>query len=145
MARKKTATPTPAQEPEVTNTQVQEPAQVTDLASTPDPAPAEVPEAPTPEEPTPEAPAPEPEPTPEPEAAPAPEPTHAEKAPSFPFQATVCVTLAILRRDIPPATAEMLRPVATLPQGTTVTITAIQDGYARLRNGLWISASHITR
>lgn len=131
-ARKKTAAPAP--EPEATNAQVQEPAQATDLTSTPAPAPADVPEAPTPEV----APAPEPEPIPE-------EPAPAEEAPSFPFQATVCVALAVLRRDIPPATAEMLRPVATLPQGTTVTITAIQDGYARLRNGLWISASHITR
>lgn len=86
------------------------------------------------------------EPAQVPEAiTPEPEPTPAEKAPSFPFKATVCVELAILRRDIPPATAEMLNPVATLPQGTTVTITAIQDGYARLRNGLWISAAHITR
>lgn len=99
------------------------------------------------QEPTqvPKATTPEPEPAQVPEAPPEPEPTPAEKAPGFPFKATVCVALAILRRDIPPATAEMLKPVATLPQGTAVTITAIQDGYARLRNGLWISASHITR
>ncbi len=136
MARKKTATPAP--EPEATAAQVQEPAPEPPQApqeATPEPPQAPQEATPDPEDRPPEEPAPEPEP----------EPAPAEEAPSFPFKATVCVALAVLRREIPPATADMLKPVATLPQGTTVTITALRDGFARLRNGLWISASHITR
>lgn len=62
-----------------------------------------------------------------------------------PFEATVAVALAILRKGIEPATAEMLKPVATLKQGTKITITDIHGSNARLANGLWIALEYITR
>lgn len=60
-----------------------------------------------------------------------------------PFKATIDVALAVLRKNIGIGTSEMLKPVATLPQGTAVTITEIQDGYCRLQNGLWVAAESI--
>lgn len=62
-----------------------------------------------------------------------------------PFEATVAVPLAILRKSIGPGTAEMLKPVATLKQGTKITITDIHGNNARLANGLWIALEYTTR
>lgn len=62
-----------------------------------------------------------------------------------PFEATVSVALAVLRKSIPPGTADMLKPVATLRQGTKVTITAVSGSNARLANGLWIALECIAK
>ncbi len=62
-----------------------------------------------------------------------------------PFEATVAVPLAILRKSIEPGTAEMLKPVATLKQGTKITITDIHGSNARLANGLWIALKYIAK
>ncbi len=62
-----------------------------------------------------------------------------------PFEATVAVGLAVLRKNIGPGTADMLKIVATLKQGTKVTVTAILNGNARLANGLWISLEYISK
>lgn len=62
-----------------------------------------------------------------------------------PFEATVSVALAVLRKTTGLGTSEMLKPVATLEQGTKVTVTAIRDGGCMLRNGLWIAAEYLTK
>ncbi len=62
-----------------------------------------------------------------------------------PFEATVTVALAVLRKNIGPGTAEMLKPVATLKQGAKVIVTAIYNGNARLANGLWIALEYIMK
>lgn len=62
-----------------------------------------------------------------------------------PFEATVAVGLAVLRKNIGPGTADMLKIVATLKQGTKVTVAAISNGNARLANGLWISLEYISK
>lgn len=62
-----------------------------------------------------------------------------------PFEATVSVALAVLRKAIGLGTNEMLRPVATLKQGTKVTVTAIRGNECLLRNGLWIAAEYLTK
>ena len=62
-----------------------------------------------------------------------------------PFEATVVVPIAILRRNVEPGTAEMLKPVATLKRGTKITIVDIHGSNARLANGLWIALEYITR
>ncbi len=62
-----------------------------------------------------------------------------------PFEATVTVALAVLRKNIGPGTAEMLKPVATLKQGAKVIVTAIHNGNARLANGLWIALEYIMK
>lgn len=72
-------------------------------------------------------------------------PAPAVKENTFPYEATVAVALAVLRKSIEPATADMLKPVATLKQGTKITITDIHGNNARLANGLWIALEYITR
>lgn len=62
-----------------------------------------------------------------------------------PFEATVSVALAVLRKSIPPGTADMLKPVATLKQGAKVTVTAVSGSNARLANGLWIALESIAK
>ena len=62
-----------------------------------------------------------------------------------PFEATVAVALAVLRKTIGLGTSEMLKPVATLKQGTKVTVTAIRGGECLLRNGLWIAVEYLTK
>lgn len=61
----------------------------------------------------------------------------------LPFTATVNVALAVLR-TAPDSPLMEVRPVGTLPLGTSVTITAIHAGSAQLRNGLWIKAEFLT-
>ena len=62
-----------------------------------------------------------------------------------PFEATVAVALAVLRKSVEPGTAEMLKPVATLKRGTKIAIVDIHGSNARLANGLWIALEYITR
>ena len=62
-----------------------------------------------------------------------------------PFEATIAVALAVLRKSVEPGTAEMLKPVATLKRGTKITIVDIHGSNARLANGLWIALEYITR
>ena len=57
----------------------------------------------------------------------------------------VAVALAVLRKTIGLGTSEMLKPVATLKQGTKVTVTAIRGGECLLRNGLWIAVEYLTK
>lgn len=108
-------------------------------------APAEKPEA-APAETT-----AEPEEIPAVEEAPVTEETPAEESESkeapveettYPYKAKVTVPLAILRRSIGPGTADMLKPVATLKQGTEITIAEVCGENARLSNGLWIALDH---
>lgn len=68
-------------------------------------------------------------------------PIRSERA--CPFETTVGVSLAVLRKNIGPGTEDMLKPVATLKQGTKVTVTAIYGEYAQIRNGLWIALEHL--
>lgn len=60
-----------------------------------------------------------------------------------PYEATIEVALAVLRKNVGLGTKETLKPVATLPQGTKVTIIEERDGYLRLNNGLWVSAESV--
>lgn len=97
----------------------------------------------------PEEPAPTPEPTadPEPEQqqdpAPAttdpedPEPDPARER-HTPYKATVAVSLAVLHKAVGVGTADMLKAVGTLRQGTEVTVTGRKGTYAQLKNGLYI-------
>ena len=55
----------------------------------------------------------------------------------LPFRATVAAPVAILRRSVI-GTADMLKPVATLDKGATVTVVAFEGDYARLANGLYV-------
>lgn len=61
----------------------------------------------------------------------------------LPFTARINVALAVLR-TAPDSPLMEVRPVGTLPLGTPVTITAIHEGSARLKNGLWIKADFLT-
>lgn len=80
---------------------------------------------------------------PEPESEKEPEPITSDTP--CPFEATVSVALAVLHKTIGLGTSEMLKPVATLKQGTKVTVTAIRGGECLLRNGLWIAAEYLTK
>lgn len=91
----------------------------------------------------------EPEQVPEKQESQEPEP---EKEPEpitkdtpCPFEATVSVALAVLRKTTGLGTSDMLKPVATLKQGTKVTVTAVRDGGCLLRNGLWIAAEYLEK
>ena len=71
-----------------------------------------------------------------------PEPVPITERP-LPFRATVAAPVAILRRAVI-GTADMLKPVATLDKGATVTVVAFEGNSARLANGLYIKASLLT-
>ena len=97
----------------------------------------------------PEEPAPTPEPTagPEPEQQPDPapattDPEDPEPDPAgerhTPYKATVAVALAVLHKAVGVGTADMLKAVGTLRQGTEVTVTGRNGTYAQLKNGLYI-------
>lgn len=62
-----------------------------------------------------------------------------------PFEATVSVALAVLRKASGIGTAEMLKPVATMKQGTKVTVKAVKGEDCLLRNGLWIATEYLTK
>ena len=95
------------------------------------------------------APAPEPPADPEPEqqqdpaqATTAPEDPDPEPDPvggrHTPYKATVAVALAVLHKAVGVGTADMLKAVGTLRQGTEVTVTGRNGTYAQLKNGLYI-------
>ena len=95
------------------------------------------------------APAPEPPADPEPEqqqdpaqATTAPEDPDPEPDPAggrhTPYKATVAVALAVLHKAVGVGTADMLKAVGTLRQGTEVTVTGRNGTYAQLKNGLYI-------
>ena len=94
----------------------------------------------------PEEPAPTPEPTadPEPEQQQDPAPASEDPEPDpagerhTPYKATVAVSLAVLHKAVGVGTADMLKAVGTLRQGTEVTVTGRKGTYAQLKNGLYI-------
>ena len=55
-----------------------------------------------------------------------------------PYKATVAVSLAVLHKAVGVGTADMLKAVGTLRQGTEVTVTGRKGTYAQLKNGLYI-------
>ena len=89
----------------------------------------------------------EPAPTPEPEQQQDPatattDPEDPEPDPAgdrhTPYKATVAVSLAVLHKAVGVGTADMLKAVGTLRQGTEVTVTGRKGTYAQLKNGLYI-------
>ena len=98
----------------------------------------------------PEEPASTPEPTadPEPDPVPAPEQDHGQPPEDpdpatagerpLPYKGTVAVSLAVLHKAVGVGTADMLKAVGTLRQGTEVTVTGRKGTYAQLKNGLYI-------
>lgn len=68
-----------------------------------------------------------------------PEPVPITERP-LPFRATVAAPVAILRRAVI-GTADMLKPVATLDKGATVTVVAFEGNSARLANGLYVKTT----
>ena len=99
-------------------------------AEQPDPAP-------DPEQPEPTA-----DPEPEQQQDPAPAPEDPEPDPAgerhTPYKAAVAVALAVLHKAVGVGTADMLKAVGTLRQGTEVTVTGRKGTYAQLKNGLYI-------
>lgn len=69
----------------------------------------------------------------------APEPVPVTERP-LPLKAEVAVSVAVLRRAII-GTADMVKPVATLDKGATVTVVAFEGDNARLSNGLYIKTA----
>ena len=99
----------------------------------------------------PEEPAPTPEPTADLEPEQQQDPAQATTAPEdpdpepdpagerhTPYKATVAVALAVLHKAVGVGTADMLKAVGTLRQGTEVTVTGRNGTYAQLKNGLYI-------
>ena len=94
----------------------------------------------------PEEPASTPEPTadPEPEQQQDPAPPTEDPEPDpagerhTPYKAMVAVSLAVLHKAVGVGTADMLKAVGTLRQGTEVTVTGRKGTYAQLKNGLYI-------
>ena len=90
------------------------------------------------------APAPEPTADPEPEQQQDPAPPTEDPEPDpagerhTPYKATVAVSLAVLHKAVGVGTADMLKAVGTLRQGTEVTVTGRKGTYAQLKNGLYI-------
>lgn len=62
----------------------------------------------------------------------------------FPYTAVVSVAIAMVRKTVGPGTADMLKAVGTLKQGTQVTVVNRHDGFAQLANGLWINEAFLT-
>ena len=93
--------------------------------------------APAPEQPEPEtAPGPAPEPTADPEPDPA-----GERP--LPYKGTVAVSLAVLHKAVGVGTADMLKAVGTLRQGTEVTVTGRNGPFVQIKNGLWMKESFL--
>ena len=85
---------------------------------------------------------------PEPEQQdPAPAPEDTDPAPAgerpLPYKGTVAVSLAILHKAVGVGTADMLKVVGTLRQGTEVTVTGRNGPFAQLKNGLWMKESFL--
>ena len=99
---------------------------------------------PAPEQPEPEA---APGPAPEPTADPEPEQQDTAPPPAWerplPYKGTVAVSLAVLHKAVGVGTADMLKVVGTLRQGTEVTVTGRNGPFAQLKNGLWMKESFL--
>lgn len=99
---------------------------------------------PAPEQPEPEA---APGPAPEPTADPEPEQQDTAPPPAWerplPYKGTVAVSLAVLHKAVGVGTADMLKAVGTLRQGTEVTVTGRNGPFAQLKNGLWMKESFL--
>lgn len=85
---------------------------------------------------------------PEPEQQdPAPAPEDTDPAPAgerpLPYKGTVAVSLAVLHKAVGVGTADMLKVVGTLRQGTEVTVTGRNGPFAQLKNGLWMKESFL--
>ena len=85
---------------------------------------------------------------PEPEQQdPAPAPEDTDPAPAgerpLPYKGTVAVSLAVLHKAVGVRTADMLKVVGTLRQGTEVTVTGRNGPFAQLKNGLWMKESFL--
>ena len=86
---------------------------------------------------------------PEPEAAPGPAPAPEDTAQPpagarpLPYKGTVAVSLAVLHKAVGVGTADMLKVVGTLRQGTEVTVTGRNGPFAQLKNGLWMKESFL--
>ena len=85
---------------------------------------------------------------PEPEQQdPAPAPEDTDPAPAgerpLPYKGTVAVSLAVLHKAVGVGTADMLKAVGTLRQGTPVTITGRNGPFVQLKNGLWMKESFL--
>ena len=82
----------------------------------------------------------EPAPTPEPTADPEPDPAGERHTP---YKATVAVSLAVLHKAVGVGTADMLKAVGTLRQGTEVTVTGRNGPFVQIKNGLWMKESFL--
>ena len=99
----------------------------------------------------PEEPASTPEPTadPEPEQQQDPAPPTEDPEPDpagerhTPYKATVAVSLAVLHKAVGVGTADMLKAVGTLRQGTEVTVTGRNGPFVQIKNGLWMKESFL--
>ena len=103
---------------------------------------------PAPEQPEPEAaPGPAPEPTADPEQDPGQPPEDQDPAPAgerpLPYKGTVAVSLAVLHKAVGVGTADMLKAVGTLRQGTEVTVTGRNGPFVQIKNGLWMKESFL--
>lgn len=144
MARGKKKDTAPAPEATETTTAPQEGQEPVPAQEQPDPEPEATPD-----------PAPEPTADPEPEQQqdpnPAPEdpatPEDTDPAPAgerpLPYKGTVAVSLAVLHKAVGVGTADMLKVVGTLRQGTEVTVTGRNGPFAQLKNGLWMKESFL--
>ena len=78
---------------------------------------------------------------------PAPAPEDTDPAPAgerpLPYKGTVAVSLAVLHKAVGVGTADMLKAVGTLRQGTPVTVTGRNGPFAQLKNGLWMKESFL--
>ncbi len=138
MARTKKTAQAPETTPEAIAPEIA--AENSPLQEAPEIIPATTPEPETANEP--EAMPPEPTPNPPTEQEP-PEPMPAGEAP-LPYTAVVSVDIAMVRKTVGPGTADMLKAVGTLKQGTQVTVINRHEGFAQLANGLWINETFLT-
>lgn len=68
-----------------------------------------------------------------------------ESAPedATPYEATVAVPLAVIRRGKTPRPED--KPIGTLTRGNRVTVVDSQDGYAILSNGTYVKEAYLER
>lgn len=64
-----------------------------------------------------------------------------ETKPFTPYTAKVGVPLLVLRRVPDPNS----KPIGTLHRGMKVEAVESRDGYAKLKNGTWVSEAHLER
>lgn len=64
-----------------------------------------------------------------------------ETEPFAPYTAKVGVPLLVLRRVPDPNS----KPIGTLHRGMKVEVVESRDGYAKLKNGTWVSEVHLER